>query len=172
MAALVAYPLYITSSHGQLFAFADSTIIELPAAPGKGRCVGAVWCYGRKDNKKMRKFLGTLVLSLAAMTAAYANPPGPPPGGWTQPKTGWTQSELQALDNWLDQFGEQFEDWFYDTWGSVLGVSDPDSGHGTVAAPEFDPAAALAALSLLSGGLAVLRGRRSKRSLTRERQPN
>lgn len=32
-----------------------------------------------------------------------------------------------------------------------------------VAAPEFDPASALAALTLLSGGLAVLRGRRTKR---------
>ncbi|HEY7889429.1 MAG TPA: hypothetical protein VIC29_14505 [Steroidobacteraceae bacterium] len=29
-----------------------------------------------------------------------------------------------------------------------------------VAAPEFDPASAMAALTLLSGGLAVIRGRR------------
>ena len=29
-----------------------------------------------------------------------------------------------------------------------------------VSAPEFDPASAMAALTLLSGGLAVLRGRR------------
>lgn len=32
-----------------------------------------------------------------------------------------------------------------------------------VSAPELDPASAMAALTLLSGGLAVLRGRRMKR---------
>jgi len=36
-------------------------------------------------------------------------------------------------------------------------------GGGVTAAPEIDPAEALTALTLLSGGLAVLRGRRSKR---------
>jgi hypothetical protein len=114
----------------------------------------------------MRKLLATLVLSISATAVAYAKPPGPPPGGWNQPKGGWTQSDLQALDNWLDQFGDRFEDWFYSTWGSVLGVTDPDSGQGgsgAVAAPEFDPAEALAALTLLSGGLAVLRGRRARK---------
>ena len=34
---------------------------------------------------------------------------------------------------------------------------------GRVPAPEFDPASAVAALTLLSGGLAVLRGRRTKK---------
>lgn len=34
---------------------------------------------------------------------------------------------------------------------------------GRVPAPELDPASAMAALTLLSGGLAVLRGRRTKR---------
>lgn len=108
----------------------------------------------------MRKLLAVLALSISA-TAAYASP-----APTTQPQSGWTQSDLQAIDNWVDQFGEQFEDWFYATWGPVLGITDPDSGHsggGTVAAPELDPAAALAALTLLTGGLAVLRGRRSKR---------
>jgi hypothetical protein len=38
---------------------------------------------------------------------------------------------------------------------------EPTHKH-TVAAPEIDPASALAALSLMAGGLAVLRGRRSK----------
>lgn len=33
----------------------------------------------------------------------------------------------------------------------------------SVAAPELDPASAVAALTLLSGGLAMLRGRRTKR---------
>ena len=34
--------------------------------------------------------------------------------------------------------------------------------HHPVSAPEIDPASALAALALMAGGLAVLRGRRSK----------
>ena len=112
----------------------------------------------------MRKLLAVLALSFSA-TAAYATPA--PANHHPQPT--WTQGELQAIDNWLDQSGDQFEDWFYATWGPVLGLTDPDSGHsgssgGTVAAPELDPAAALAALTLLTGGLAVLRGRRrSKR---------
>lgn len=114
----------------------------------------------------MRKFLGVLALSIAATAVAYAGPPSPPPpGGWTQPKTGWTQSELQAIDNWLDQFGEKFEDWWYATWGAKLGITDPDEGSGSshpASAPELDPAAALAALTLLAGGLAAVRGRRSK----------
>lgn len=119
----------------------------------------------------MHKLLGVLALSISATAVAYASPSPQTSdnSSWTQPQISWTQSELQAIDNWLDQFGDQFEDWFYATWGQILGMTDPDSGHssgnggGTVAAPEFDPSSALAALTLLSGGLAVLRGRRSKR---------
>lgn len=121
----------------------------------------------------MRKLLGVLALSISATAVAYASPSSQTSdtSSWTQTQISWTQSELQALDNWLDQFGDEFEDWFYSTWGAILGITDPDSGQtggstsggGTVAAPEFDPASALAALTLLSGGLAVLRGRRSKR---------
>jgi hypothetical protein len=113
----------------------------------------------------MRKLLGVLALSISATAVAYANPPPAAqpqaPGGWTQPQGGWTQGDLQALDNWLDQFGERFENWFYATWGSILGITDPDAGQGggAVSAPEFDPAEMIAALTLLSGGLAVLRGR-------------
>lgn len=114
----------------------------------------------------MRKILAVLALSISATGVAAAHP--------TDISThhhGWTRSELRALDKWLDRFGDSFEDWFYASWGPTLGITDPDSGHsessgsrgGTVAAPELDPAAALAALTLLSGGLAVLRGRRSKR---------
>ena len=114
----------------------------------------------------MRKLLGILALSICATAVAYANPSPPVQpnnSGWTQPQGGWTQTDLQAVDKWLDQCGEQFEDWWWSTWGSVLGISDPDSGQGgAVAAPEFDPASAFAALTLLSGGLAVLRGRRKK----------
>lgn len=36
-------------------------------------------------------------------------------------------------------------------------------GAARVAAPELDPASAVAALTLLSGGLAVLRGRRGSK---------
>lgn len=118
----------------------------------------------------MRKLLGILALSISATAIAYASPAPQPSDtlGGTQTQISWSQSDLQALDNWLDQFGDKFEDWFYATWGQILGITDPDSGHsttggGTVAAPELDPASALAALTLLSGGLAVLRGRRSKR---------
>ena len=38
----------------------------------------------------------------------------------------------------------------------------PSYQQGPVAAPEIDPASAMAGLSLLAGSLAVLRGRRSK----------
>lgn len=110
----------------------------------------------------MRKLLAVMALSISATAVAYASPSPSP----TQTNnSGWTQSDLKALDGWLDQFGEKFEDWWWDTWGAVLGISDPDSGNGggAVAAPEFDPASALAALTLLSGGLAVLRGRRTKK---------
>jgi len=34
--------------------------------------------------------------------------------------------------------------------------------HRTLAAPEIDPASAISALTLLAGGLAVIRGRRTK----------
>jgi hypothetical protein len=46
-----------------------------------------------------------------------------------------------------------------------LSLSATAVAYGAVraaAAPELDPASALAALTLLSGGLAVLRGRRKK----------
>jgi hypothetical protein len=53
--------------------------------------------------------------------------------------------------------------------GSAQADSNDDKGdrdhhrhHHTVAAPEIDPAAAGSALTLLAGGLAVLRGRRKK----------
>jgi LPXTG-motif cell wall-anchored protein len=36
---------------------------------------------------------------------------------------------------------------------------------GTVSAPEIDPASAMAGLTMLAGGLAVLRGRRKKISV-------
>ena len=115
----------------------------------------------------MRKILAVLALSISATAVAYAQP-----GHTTRTQQTWSQSDLKMLDSWLDRYGDRFEDWFYDTWGPVIGITDPDSHSsssssgstgGTVAAPELDPAMALAALTLLSGGLAVLRGRRSKR---------
>jgi hypothetical protein len=41
---------------------------------------------------------------------------------------------------------------------------DDDRNDDVVKAPEIDPASAMAGLSLLAGGLAVLRGRREKKS--------
>jgi len=108
----------------------------------------------------MRKFLGVLTLSLSATAVAYAAPSPP-----VQPTTQLSASQQQAIDGWVDQFGEQFENWWYSNIGSLFGLTDPDSGNGggVVAAPEFDPAGAMAALTLLAGGLAVIRGRRSKK---------
>jgi uncharacterized protein YdeI (BOF family) len=40
---------------------------------------------------------------------------------------------------------------------------DPTRGDGIVQAPEIDPSSALSALTLLAGGLVVLRGRFSKK---------
>ncbi len=40
----------------------------------------------------------------------------------------------------------------------------PSEKHGPVQAPEIDPASAMAGLTMLAGGLAVLRGRRKIRS--------
>lgn len=46
----------------------------------------------------------------------------------------------------------------------MLSVSVTAAAHGVaVSAPELDPASAMAALTLLTGGLAMIRGRRSKR---------
>jgi hypothetical protein len=122
----------------------------------------------------MRKFLGILALSIGAATTAYANPSPPRQldhsaqvstglGSWlsSQPR-----SSLQALDNYLDQFGGWLGSWGQqlDSWvDHSLGESDDDAsqGSGPLAAPEFDPAGAMAALTLLAGGLAVLRGRRA-----------
>jgi len=47
----------------------------------------------------------------------------------------------------------------------LISIAATAVAHGAirVAAPEFDPASAIAALSLLGGGLAVLRGWRRKK---------
>ena len=95
----------------------------------------------------MRKFLAILVLSVSAIAAAHANPDHSSHGG-----RGWTSSQWQSWENWL----EQFDNWF-----------DQDPHHqgpgGPVAAPEFGPAGAIVGLSLLAGGLAVVRGKRAKK---------
>lgn len=46
----------------------------------------------------------------------------------------------------------------------LLSISATAAAHAAmrVAAPELDPASAMAALSLLGGGIAVLRGRRKR----------
>jgi hypothetical protein len=43
-------------------------------------------------------------------------------------------------------------------------VCTPSQGTSTLQAPEIDPASAMAGLTMLVGGLAVVRGRRSKKS--------
>ena len=44
------------------------------------------------------------------------------------------------------------------------GPSYPGNPGGSVKAPEIDPASAMAGLTLMAGGLAVLRGRRTKKT--------
>ena len=44
----------------------------------------------------------------------------------------------------------------------ILAFLCGNPGHGPTAAPEIDPASAMSGVSLLIGGLAVLRGRRKK----------
>jgi hypothetical protein len=104
--------------------------------------------------KPLGAFAVALVLSVSATAAradTYTRPAGIEPNNPT-----W----LQQWDQWVDQFGEQFENWI----DGVFGVPDVDAnsggGSGPVAAPELDPAGVIAALTLLAGGLAVVRGRR------------
>lgn len=110
--------------------------------------------------KSLGTFLAALVLSVSAATAhaqTYQQPAGFEPNNPT-----W----LQQWDNWIDQFGQEFAQWIDGLLGIPYGApgsSGGNGGSGSVAAPEFDSAEALAALTLLSGGLAVLRGRRAKR---------
>jgi hypothetical protein len=47
-------------------------------------------------------------------------------------------------------------------WGPPWSHDPGHQGGGPVAAPEIDPASAMSALTLLAGGLAVVRGRKSK----------
>jgi|SRR6185437_6291408 len=109
----------------------------------------------------MQKSLWAFLLALAicaSSTAAYAGNSNGTLGFQPQNQT-W----LQEWDQWVDQFGEQFETWI----DGLLGIPDVDSGGGgggggSVAAPEMDPAGMLGALTLLAGGLVVIRGRRAK----------
>ena len=45
---------------------------------------------------------------------------------------------------------------------AFIGVAQALTGDGPVGAPEIDPASAISGMTLLLGGLAVLRGRRAK----------
>lgn len=49
-------------------------------------------------------------------------------------------------------------------WFPVCFPSSPSSPSSPVKAPEIDPASAMAGLTMLAGGLAVLRGRRRIKS--------
>jgi hypothetical protein len=86
----------------------------------------------------MKKIIGILILSLATCTVANAG------DKWN--KDGW--------DN--DKHDRDGGSWFQGF--------DKDKGKGSVfGAPEIDPASAISGLTLLLGGLTVLRGRRTKK---------
>lgn len=112
----------------------------------------------------MRKSSGTFIAALVLSVSAAVVHAGtyPQPSGFQPNNPTW----LQAWDNWADQLGQELAQWLDGLLGipySAPGGSGGQGSPGTVAAPEFDPASATAALTLLSGGLAVLRGRRSRR---------
>ena len=99
----------------------------------------------------MRKTLGILLLSCSALVTNHARA-GEPSGSQSS-----GDSWQQQIDDWADQYGPQFESWV----DNLLGVQDSDAGSpGVVAAPEFDPSSAIAAFTLLAGGLVLVRGRR------------
>jgi hypothetical protein len=85
----------------------------------------------------MSKVLSVLVLSLAATSAANAFETAPP---WVQHAV----ANHEALKS------------NHDTGSKAAAATDPPA-----AAPEIDPAGAMSAFTLLAGGLAVLRSRRS-----------
>ena len=100
----------------------------------------------------MSKVLSVLVLSLAATSAANAFEHAPP---WVQRAV----ANHEAAHN-------------RDTGSNSGSASGSASGSGSsttsssdpAAAPEIDPAGALSAFTLLAGGLAVVRGRRFRKS--------
>jgi hypothetical protein len=111
----------------------------------------------------VRKLLGVLALSISATAVAYADPYIPTP-----PSSPPSQSTAQQWDSWWDSLEGEFGSWvgqLENTFWSYWSLTDPDQGQGsgTVSAPELDPAGMLAALTLLSGGLAVIRGRKTRR---------
>jgi len=78
----------------------------------------------------MSKLIAVLVLSIAGATAAQAMTH--PPGSW------WSAHDL----------------------GHKHHYDHRDNSSRPTAAPEIDPSSAIAGLTLLLGGLAVIRGRR------------
>jgi len=85
--------------------------------------------------------IGLLTLTAACSTAAFAHDNGPP-----SPQDHGDFGICRILPFFCNDSHHQ-----------------PNPGGGVNAAPEIDPAGAMAALSLLAGGLAVMRGRRSSR---------
>jgi hypothetical protein len=98
--------------------------------------------------------IGLLTLTATFSTAAFADNDNsfPPAPQWT-----WGES--------FPTFENALETWWQEIISELCGQQGTNGG-GTVAAPEIDPAGAMAALSLLAGGLAVMRGRRSTRKPT------
>lgn len=89
----------------------------------------------------MTKLLAALVLSLSGLTATTAYASGGDHDGWFD----WSSGD----HNWDHRDGGDNDD-------------RDGSGGPRVAAPEIDPSSAVSALTLLVGGLAVLRGRSQK----------
>jgi len=102
----------------------------------------------------MRKLFGLLLLSLSASSIAYAHSAPAPQN------VGWTRTQLQPIEGRFEQNELQFQKWFESLWHLPYG--DTGQNGRPVAAPEFEVGGALVALTLLGGGLAVIRGRRSK----------
>jgi hypothetical protein len=63
---------------------------------------------------------------------------------------------------WYGDHGFRWQDRGWQDHGSVGAASVSDASVSAVAAPEIDPGSIVAGLTLLCGGLAVLRGRRRK----------
>jgi 4-amino-4-deoxy-L-arabinose transferase-like glycosyltransferase len=99
--------------------------------------------------------IGLLTLTATFSTAAFADN-----GNSIPPAPQWSAGET------AQEFWNAFETWLQEVIADLTGQEGTPSGGGTVAAPEIDPAGAMAALSLLVGGLAVMRGRRSSRKPT------
>jgi hypothetical protein len=109
--------------------------------------------------------IGLLALSATCATAAFAH--GHNDNKYYNDNNDWSNYQHDFDKNGDDDkyWKDGDNDWQDDNqdWkdGSKCGKGDHD--HHPASAPEIDPAGATGALTLLFGGLAALRGRRSAR---------